>query len=155
MSRKRQPTASSATIEKPSRVRPILYSVAALIALLGLAETTYLTVLHLSGANIVCLGTSTCSEVLRSKWASIGPVPLASLGAMAYFLAFSCATLAAFGYQRAPLGLAVMVGIMFLTTLGLLYLQAFVLHAFCEYCLLSAAMTFLLAGIVIAIPSES
>jgi uncharacterized membrane protein len=41
---------------------------------------------------------------------------------------------------------------MFATTLWLLYVQAFVLHAFCRYCLFSAAVTFLLAGIVVAIP---
>jgi uncharacterized membrane protein len=39
---------------------------------------------------------------------------------------------------------------MFATTLWLLYVQAFVLHAFCDYCLLSAAVTFTLAGLVVA-----
>jgi len=33
-------------------------------------------------------------------------------------------------------------------------LQAFVLHAFGPFCLLSAAFTFLLAGIVVATPSS-
>ena len=41
---------------------------------------------------------------------------------------------------------------MFSATLWLLYLQAFVLHAFCPFCLLSGAFTFLLAGIVVATP---
>jgi uncharacterized membrane protein len=39
---------------------------------------------------------------------------------------------------------------MFATTLWLLYVQAFLLHAFCRYCLFSAAFTFLLAGLVVA-----
>jgi Vitamin K epoxide reductase family. len=39
---------------------------------------------------------------------------------------------------------------MFVTTLWLLYLQAFVLHAFCDYCLFSAGVTTVLTGIVIA-----
>ena len=39
---------------------------------------------------------------------------------------------------------------MFLASLYFLYLQAFVLHAFCPFCLFSAAMTFLLAGILVA-----
>jgi uncharacterized membrane protein len=43
---------------------------------------------------------------------------------------------------------------MFGTTLWLLYLQAFILHAFCPFCLMSAALTFLLAGIVVATPSS-
>ncbi len=45
------------------------------------------------------------------------------------------------------------VSAMFAATLWFLYLQAFVLHAFCRYCLLSAAIVFLLAGLVIANPS--
>ena len=43
---------------------------------------------------------------------------------------------------------------MFAVTLDLLYVQAFVLHVFCPFCLLSAALIFLLAGIVVAIPSS-
>jgi len=41
---------------------------------------------------------------------------------------------------------------MFLGTLWLLYVQAFLLHAYCRFCLFSAATTFLLAGLVIALP---
>ena len=41
---------------------------------------------------------------------------------------------------------------MFLATLWFLYVQASVLHAYCRYCLFSAAITFLLAGLVIALP---
>jgi uncharacterized membrane protein len=41
---------------------------------------------------------------------------------------------------------------MFLATLWFLYVQAFVLHAYCRYCLFSAAIIFLLAGLVIALP---
>ncbi len=37
---------------------------------------------------------------------------------------------------------------MFLATLWFLYLQAFVIHAFCFYCLLSAAVTTTLTLIV-------
>jgi uncharacterized membrane protein len=136
-------------------MRTIIYSIAAVIAVLGVAETTYLTVMHLSGANVVCVASSGCSEVLRSKWASIGGVPLASVGAVAYFTAFSAAILAAFGYRRAETVLGVVIGVMFLATLGLLYVQARVLHNFCDYCLLSAALIFLLAGLVIAIPRRA
>ena len=74
------------------------------------------------------------------------------LGALAYFSAFTFATFAAFGYARAPKFLALMVGMMFLATLWLLYVQAFLLHAYCRYCLLSAAITFLIAGLLIAVP---
>jgi uncharacterized membrane protein len=41
---------------------------------------------------------------------------------------------------------------MFVTTLWLLFVQAFILHAFCRYCLFSAAIIFLLTGLVVARP---
>jgi uncharacterized membrane protein len=40
-------------------------------------------------------------------------------------------------------------------TLWLLYVQAFVLHSFCRFCLFSAAITFLLMGLVVATPPPS
>ena len=134
------------------RARVILYTVCAVIAAAGLANATYLTASHLSGETVACLASSRCSEVLMSKYATVGSVPLAALGGIAYFIAFSAATLAAFGYERARLVLSITVGVMFLSTLWLLYLQAFVIKAFCDYCLLSAAMIFALAGIVIITP---
>jgi uncharacterized membrane protein len=42
---------------------------------------------------------------------------------------------------------------MFAATLWFLYVQAFLLHAYCRYCLFSAAITFLLMGLVVASPS--
>jgi hypothetical protein len=47
---------------------------------------------------------------------------------------FSLAILAAFAYPLVKLLLKILLGLMFLTTLWLLYLQAFVIHHFCQYC---------------------
>lgn len=128
------------------RFRTILYALAALFALAGLADAIYLTVEHLTGETAGCLVSRGCAEVLGSKYATIGKVPLAALGALAYFTAFSFATLAAFGYRRAAFFLMLLVQAMFAATLWLLLVQAFVLHAFCDYCLLSAAVTLLLTA---------
>ncbi|MGI9107106.1 MAG: vitamin K epoxide reductase family protein [Pyrinomonadaceae bacterium] len=127
-----------------------LDALAAVPALVGLADAIYLTAEHLSGRSVRCSLTSGCSEVLSSSYATIGGYPLALFGALAYFTAFALATLAAFGSKRARNLLAPLVAIMFAMTLWLLYLQAFVLGAFCQYCLLSAAMTLLLVVIVLA-----
>jgi uncharacterized membrane protein len=121
---------------------------AALLALVGLGDAIYLTVEHLTGATLQCSITHGCAEVLGSRFATVGNIPLAAIGAAAYFTAFSLATLSAFGYAGARKLLAALVALMFLFTLWLLYLQAFVLHAFCQYCLLSASITTLLAFVV-------
>jgi len=118
-----------------------IYLIAASISLVGLADAIYLTVEHLSGESLRCTIISGCSEVLSSPYSHIGSVPLAALGAAAYFVVFSLATLAAFRYAFAATILKIVVAMMFLTTLWLLYLQAFVIRHFCQYCLLSAAVT--------------
>ena len=122
-----------------------LYSLAAVLSLVGLADAVYLTAEHMSGRSVRCTVTSGCSEVLGSPYATIGGYPLALFGALAYFTAFSLSTLAAFGSRSAGNLFAALVALMFATSLWLLYLQAFVLRAFCQYCLLSAAITALLA----------
>jgi uncharacterized membrane protein len=124
------------------------YLIAALVSIIGLADAVYLTVQHITGASLRCTVISGCSEVLSSPYAQVGPVPLAALGAAAYFMVFSLAILAAFGYPLVKLGLKILLGIMFLMTLWLLYLQAFVIHHFCQYCLLSAAVTITLTLVV-------
>jgi len=69
---------------------------------------------------------------------------------MGYFAVFSFSTLALFRYPPAAMFLGLTVAVMFLATLWLLYLQAFVLKAFCDYCLFSAALVFLLAGLCLS-----
>jgi uncharacterized membrane protein len=135
-----------------AQTRIILYTIAASIALVGLAEATYLTVQFLTGETAVCGGSADCMQVLGSSYARIGTIPIAAFGAMAYFSAFSFATFAAFGYPRARQFFAVTVWAMFGATLWLLFVQAFLLHAFCRYCLFSAAIIFLLTGLVVMSP---
>src|SRR5713226_6607806 len=127
-----------------------IYLIAALISLVGLADAIYLTVEHLSGESLRCTIISGCSEVLSSPYSHIGSVPLAALGAIAYFAVFDLSILSAFGYRFARPLLTALLAVMFLMTLWLLYLQAFVIHHFCQYCLLSAAVTVTLTAIVLA-----
>jgi len=138
-------TAGSIGARRPA----ILYGVIALVSLIGLADSIYLTVEHLSGRSVRCTITSGCSEVLSSPYATVRGFPLAGLGALAYFVVFSLATLAAFGYRFVNNLLTLIVAAMFLTTLWLLYLQAFVIHHFCQFCLLSALVTSTLTALVI------
>jgi uncharacterized membrane protein len=126
----------------------MLYGAAALVALIGLADSIYLAVEHVSGRSVKCTIVTGCSEVLSSPYATVRGIPLALIGAVAYFTAFSLTTLAAFNYRHTGKLLALVVGLMFLTTLWLLYLQAFVIRAFCQFCLLSALVTTVLTVLV-------
>jgi uncharacterized membrane protein len=126
--------------------------VAAVVALARLTDAVYLTVQALTGETLVCGGSPDCFRVLGSHFSRIAGIPVAAFGTAAYFCVFSFATFAAFGYARAKNLLMLTVGAMFLATLWFLYVQAFLLHAYCRYCLFSAAVTFLLSGLVIAIP---
>jgi uncharacterized membrane protein len=128
----------------------MLYGLAAFVSLIGLADSIYLTVEHLSGRSVRCTIVSGCSEVLSSSYATVRGVPLAAIGAVGYFTVFSLATLAAFGYKGLGKVVLFIVSAMFLTTLWLLYLQAFVIRHFCQFCLLSALVTTTLTILVIA-----
>ncbi len=141
-------TAKETTQPNPARRTAIIYGLAALVSLIGLGDAIYLTVEHLSGRSVRCTVVAGCSEVLSSPWATVRGYPLAAFGAVAYFSVFSFATLVAFGYVKLRTLLTLIVGAMFLTTLWLLYLQAFVIGKFCQFCLLSALVTTILAVLV-------
>jgi uncharacterized membrane protein len=135
-----------------SRFRTVLYTIVAIVAVAGLADATYLTVQALTGETLSCGGSPDCFRVLGSSYSKLGGIPVAMLGALAYFTLFTFATFAAFGYARARTFLIPTIGAMFLAALWFLYVQAFLLHAYCRYCLFSAALTFLIAGLLIAVP---
>jgi uncharacterized membrane protein len=138
-----------------SRSRIILYAVAAFISLAGLTDATYLTVQNLTGETLVCGGSADCFRVLGSVYARIAGIPVAAFGVIGYFGAFSLATFAAFGYARARTFFALIVWAMFAVTLWFLFVQALMLHAFCRYCLFSAALVLVLAALVVLTPSSS
>src|SRR5256885_2521687 len=146
---KSKPKSQAIIREKPSPIitggRAVyLFAVVALLSLFGLADAIYLTVEKLMGGIVQCGGISNCQDVLSSHYATIGGIPLAAFGALAYFTVFSLATLAAFGNERASALLFYVVGIMLAVSIWLFILQAFVIHAFCLFCLLSAGVTLLL-----------
>ena len=117
---------------------------AAVVALIGLADAIYLTIKHFTGEKVPCSVVEGCEQVLTSSYAEIAGVPLAILGAAAYFIAFSLAILAAFGNRQTWTLFGVQVSVMAIFSVWLVYLQGFVIGAFCQFCLVSAATTFTL-----------
>ena len=123
---------------------------AAIVALLGLADAIYLTIHHYTAEAVPCGLEFDCGAVLGSPYAEIGGIPLAAFGAAAYFVAFALALLAAFGNRMTWMLFGVQVVIMSLFTVWLLYLQGYVIGAFCQFCLISAITTFTMLGVFIA-----
>ena len=128
-----------------------IYILVAVLSLLGLADALYLTIEHLTGQTVRCTILSGCSEVLSSQYAVVAGMPLAAVGAAAYFAVFSLAVLALFGYRIAGKILPPLVIAMFFVSVWLFYLQAFVIRQFCQYCLISAAITTCLLVIVLSL----
>ena len=107
------------------------------VAFLGMVDALYLTVMR--GVHVPCSVTGGCNEVLTSPYSEVLGIPLSMIGLLFYFTVFCLAVLDAF--EAAPLlrwvfWLALPA---FVITLVLLYLQAFVILHFCQYCLASAA----------------
>lgn len=132
---------STATTHRSTSWLPIA---AAIVALLGLTDAIYLTIHHYTAAPVPCGEGFDCEMVLNSSWGEIQGIPLAAFGAVSYFIAFSLALLTAFGDRRMWKLFGVLATLMAAFSLFLIYVQAFRLHAFCQYCLLSAATTFTL-----------
>jgi uncharacterized membrane protein len=129
---------------------PKLPIAGAIVALAGLADATYLTIHHLTAEPVPCSIIAGCETVLTSQYATLGDIPLAAFGAAAYFAAFSLALLAAFGNRAMWMLFGIQVVLMSVFTVWLLYLQGFVIGAFCQFCLISAVTTFTMLIIYVA-----
>ena len=116
--------------------------VASVLALIGLADSVYLTVKHFTAEPVPCSVIEGCETVLTSSYAEFAGVPIAAFGAAAYFAAFSLAILAAYGNRAAWTLLGVQSFLMAAVSAVLIYLQAFVIGAFCQFCLVSAGTSF-------------
>ena len=111
---------------------------ASIVALAGLVDAIYLTIHHYNAEPVPCGAGFDCETVLTSAYADFNGIPLAAFGAAAYFAAFSLALLAAFGDRRMWKLFGVLATIMAVFSCWLIFLQAFRIGAFCQYCLVSA-----------------
>ena len=130
------------------RPQRILMVIAAMVAVFGLVDSGYLTIKHLQGSYVRC--EDDCSAVLGSVYAEgIAGVPLAGFGAMAYAAIIVAALFAACGSTIGRGVVTMMATTMAFVSVWLIYLQAFVIHSFCKFCLASAAACFTLAALVL------
>ncbi len=118
--------------------------IATFVAFIGIIDSVYLTIKHFTGEKVPCSLITGCEQVLSSQYAEMFGIPTAAFGAFAYFLAFSLAVLAAYGNNKMWSAFGLFVSVMLTFTAYLVYLQAYVIGAFCQFCLISAVTTVLL-----------
>ncbi|HMT09008.1 MAG TPA: vitamin K epoxide reductase family protein [Pyrinomonadaceae bacterium] len=116
---------------------------AIVLAIAGLADSVYLTVHHYTAEPVPCSLIEGCEMVLTSQYAEVQGIPLALIGAVGYFIAFSLALLTLYGYRLWPL-FGIQAAVMAIVSGILIYIQASLIGAFCQFCLISAATSVLL-----------
>ena len=124
-----------------SSSKPWAAILAAIVSLAGIADAAYLTIHHYTAEPVPCSIIEGCEQVLNSPYATIGSVPLAIFGLLAYFTAFSLALLTIFGNRIMWRLFGAQVIIMAGFSAWLVYVQAVLIGAFCQFCLLSALIT--------------
>jgi len=137
-------SASSTAQEGRSRILGIVV----LLSLVGAAIAAYLTYTHFDESALVC-AVGDCGTVQTSKYAEIGPVPIAVLGLGMYVVL----GLSAAGRLRGLLPLTVQQATMaswaialagFAYAIYLTYLEIWVIKAICQWCVASAIVTALI-----------
>jgi uncharacterized membrane protein len=126
----------------------------ALISLLGLFLGAYLTLYKIGVIGTLACNVSSCETVQMSRWSTFLGLPVATWGAGFYLLmlVLSIAGLQERFESSRALSLTMLLlsgwGVLFTGWLN--YLEAFVIHAWCEWCLGSAAMVLILFGLAVA-----
>ena len=122
------------------------------LALLGLADALYLAVLHWQGEVPPCHGYAGCAQVNTSPYAEIFGVPVAALGAALYATVLGIAVWrpqtrgVAFAQTTLLLYSLILAGALFMAYLTAI--EAFVLQAYCYWCLGLATINLLLLVLV-------
>jgi uncharacterized membrane protein len=120
----------------------------ALISLAGLFLGAYLTLYKFGVIGTLACNVGSCEQVQTSRWSVFLGLPVATWGIGFYLLmlALSIAGIQArfADSPRLSLAMVLLAGWGVLFTAWLNYLEAFVIHAWCEWCLGSAGMVLLL-----------
>lgn len=119
----------------------------AILALIGVLVSVYLTLHKYRVIGTLACGAGSCDTVQASKWAVFLGVPVPVLGLVGYALVLVTALvgLAKIESRAVSLALLLLAGGALAFTLYLTYLEAFVINAWCRWCIASAAITLLIS----------
>ncbi|MBN1668911.1 MAG: vitamin K epoxide reductase family protein [Anaerolineales bacterium] len=123
-----------------------------LLALVGLADSAYLTYIKLANATASCGNIGDCDAVNSSPYAEFAGIPIALFGAGAYLAILALLLMEprlklAADYSRlAVLGIS-LAGVIY--SAYLTYIEVAVLYAICPYCVLSALVITAIFGLAL------
>lgn len=137
----------------PSTISKVLIGAIVLLALIGFADSTFLFAKRIVGTPIPCvLGFTGCDEVAKSPHSVLFGIPLSALGTV-FYLAIGIIALL-YADTKKVLFAKLLLGA---TTMGFLmsgyfiYVQGFLIKAFCIYCVISAIISTALFALGIAL----
>jgi uncharacterized membrane protein len=125
----------------------------ALIALVGLFVALYLWLYKAGYISTLACGTGSCESVQLSRWAVLLSLPVAAWGVAFYAVVFVVAFLLVQERWAASQGLSL--ALLALTGWGVLfsawltYLELFVIHAICRWCVVSAVIAMILFALAL------
>lgn len=115
-----------------------LFAISSFLVAVGLAVSAYLSYVKLANAPMICLeGVFQCDAIQQSVYAELAGIPVAVLGLLSYIV---IAGLLFFQKRIEFLkenGIALLMGMVFfawLYSMYLVYVQASVLQAWCQWC---------------------
>src|SRR3989344_4907205 len=114
----------------------------AVISFLGIIDAAYLTVSHYRNSIPPCTLVNGCEQVLTSSYATFGDIPIALFGVINYLLLFIFTLIFLDTESTKVINLAAKFSVLgFLVSLGLVFLQIFVVKSLCLYCMFSAVIS--------------
>ena len=116
----------------------------ALVALVGLFVALYLWMYKAGVIGTLACGAGQCETVQLSRWATLLQLPVAAWGVAFYAVVLLVAFLLVqdrwAGSRRLSLALLLLTGWGVLFSAWLTYLELFVIHAICRWCVVSAVI---------------
>ena len=111
------------------------------LALIGILVAAYLTWSHLTNDTVLCAEGGGCDQVRQSTYAEIRGIPVALIGLLGYLIILVALLAERYYPPLAEHSLTLAFGLSLVGTLYsayLTYLELFVIHAICPYCVASA-----------------
>ena len=125
----------------------------ALVALVGLFVALYLWMYKAGFIGALACGAGQCETVQLSRWATLMSLPVAAWGVAFYAVVFLTAFMLVqerwAGSRSLALALLVLTGWGVLFSAWLTYLELFVIHAICRWCVVSAVIAVMLFALAL------